>query len=85
LADSFKPGGEFPISNSVDDLLLASLARDGDNLETGRYLVTFNEGQESAGLKQLRSCGVYGARFARFRQSGRGNGNIGGRGLPLFL
>jgi subtilisin family serine protease len=61
LADSSKPEGEFPISNSVDDLLLASLDRGGDNLETGRYLVTFNEGQESAGLKQLRSCGVYGA------------------------
>ena len=61
LADSSKPEGEFPISNSVDDLLLASLDRGGDTLETGRYLVTFNEGQESAGLKQLRSCGVYGA------------------------
>jgi len=61
LADSSKPEGEFPISNSVDELLLASLDRGGDTLETGRYLVTFNEGQESAGLKQLRSCGVYGA------------------------
>jgi subtilisin family serine protease len=61
LADSSKPEGEFPISNSVDDLLLASLDRGGDTLETGRYLVTFNAGQESAGLKQLRSCGVYGA------------------------
>ena len=61
LADSSKPEGEFPISNSVDDLLLASLDRGGDNLETGRYVVTFNEGQEAAGLKQLRSCGVYGA------------------------
>jgi subtilisin family serine protease len=61
LADSTRPEGDFPISNSVDDLLLASLDRGGDSLETGRYLVTFNEGQESAGLKQLRSCGVYGA------------------------
>jgi subtilisin family serine protease len=61
LADSSKPEGEFPISNSVDDLLLASLDRGGDNLETGRYVVTFNEGQEAAGLKQLRSCGIYGA------------------------
>ena len=61
LADSTRPEGDFPISNSVDDLLLASLDRGGDTLETGRYLVTFNEGQESAGLKQLRSCGVYGA------------------------
>jgi hypothetical protein len=61
LADSSKPEGEFPISNSVDDLLLASLDRGGDNLETGRYVVTFNEGQEAAGLKELRSCGVYGA------------------------
>jgi subtilisin family serine protease len=61
LADSSKPEGVFPISNSVDDLLLASLDRGGDNLETGRYVVTFNEGQEAAGLKQLRSCGVYGA------------------------
>ncbi len=61
LADSSKPEGEFPISNSVDDLLLASLDRGGDNLETGRYVVTFNEGQEAAGLKEVRSCGVYGA------------------------
>lgn len=61
LSNSSTPEGEFSIASSVDDLLLAALERGGDSLETGRYLVTFNEGQESAALKQLRSCGIYGA------------------------
>lgn len=61
LSNSSTPEGDFSIASSVDDLLLAALERGGDSLETGRYLVTFNEGQESAALKQLRSCGIYGA------------------------
>lgn len=61
LANSSNPEGEFPISSTVEELLLAALERGGDALETGRYVVTFNEGQESAALKQLRSCGIYGA------------------------
>ncbi|MEB3324334.1 MAG: S8 family serine peptidase [Cyanobacteriota bacterium] len=62
------PEGEFPISSSVDDLLLAALDRGGESLETGRYLLTFNEGQEEQGLSELRSFGISGADTRDFNQ-----------------
>ena len=62
------PEGDFPISSSVDELLLAALERGGDTLETGRYLLTFNEGQEEQGLSELRSFGISGADSRDFSQ-----------------
>ncbi len=40
-------------SSSVEELLAAALERDGDGLETGRYLVTFKEEAVEEGLKSL--------------------------------
>ena len=51
-------------SSSVDDLLLAALERGGDTLETGRYLVTFKEGANEAGLESL---GLEGMKVADAR------------------
>lgn len=46
------------VSSSVDDLLLAALARGDDRFQTGRYLVTFKDGAGSAGLKALQAMRV---------------------------
>lgn len=40
-------------SSSVEELLVAALERNGDSLETGRYLVTFKEGAVEEGLLSL--------------------------------
>lgn len=84
LANSSNPEGEFPISSTVEDLLLAALERGGDALETGRYVVTFNEGQESAALKQLRSCGIYGADSRDFAEQNVEMESMGDAGF-LYL
>ncbi len=44
-------------SSSVEDLLLAALERDGESLETGRFLVTFKEGAVEEGLQSLGAQG----------------------------
>lgn len=49
---------EILLSASVDDLLNAALARGGNTLETGRYLVTFKEGAGEAGLESLVNEGM---------------------------
>ncbi|GAB3780973.1 hypothetical protein GCM10028818_34170 [Spirosoma horti] len=46
------------VSSSVDDLLLAALARDNDSFQTGRYLVTFKEGAGQSGLRYLEAMRV---------------------------
>jgi len=45
-------------SSSVDELLLAALERGGDTLETGRYLITYKEGANEAGLESLGAQGL---------------------------
>lgn len=51
-------------SSSVDDMLLAALARGDDSLETGRYLVTF---KESAAEEGAQTFGARGMRVADAR------------------
>ena len=45
-------------SSSVDDLLLAALARGDDSLETGRYLVTFKESAAEEGIQSIAARGM---------------------------
>jgi subtilisin len=49
-------------SSSVEELLLAALARGGDTLETGRYLVTFKEGAGEEAIESLEGMRVADAR-----------------------
>ncbi|OQP40898.1 peptidase S8 [Niastella yeongjuensis] len=46
------------VNSSVDDLLLASLERGGDNLQTGRYLVTYKPGAAEEGKQSLADQGL---------------------------
>lgn len=59
-----KENASSPASSSVEQLLLAALERGGNNLETGRYLVTFKEGVGDEGLQSL---GMKGMRVANAR------------------
>lgn len=45
-------------SSSVDDMLLAALARGDDSLQTGRYLATFKEGAGDAAAKSFSAQGM---------------------------
>jgi subtilisin len=53
-----KSAGEFAVSSSTEDLLLAALERGGESFETGRYLVTFRESGVEEGLKSLKTQGL---------------------------
>jgi subtilisin len=49
-------------SSSVEELLMAALARGGDTLETGRYIVTFKEGAGEEAAAALEGMRVADAR-----------------------
>lgn len=57
-------GGMGRASSTVDELLLAALARGDESFETGRFLVTFKEGAADAGKQ---SMGAQGMRIADAR------------------
>ena len=50
--------GEFPVSASVEDLLLAAMERGDESLETGRYVITFREDTADEGVKALSERGL---------------------------
>jgi len=52
-------------ASSVDEMLLAALARGDDTLQTGRYLATFKEGAGDAGAKSF--AAAQGMRMADAR------------------
>src|SRR6266404_6993122 len=52
-------------SSPIEEMLLAALERGDDNLETGRYLVTFKEGAAEEGMQSL---GAQGMRVADARE-----------------
>src|SRR5688500_20279673 len=59
-----KATGENRVSASVDELLAAALARGDENLETGRYIVTY---KENAGDEAARALSALGMRVADAR------------------
>ena len=42
------------VSNGIEAMLLAAHAHGGDDLQTGRYLVTYKEGAQEAGMKAMK-------------------------------
>ncbi len=55
-----KPRGttsSVPISSSVEELLLQALERDDNSMQTGRYLICYQEGGMEEGEKSLKSMG----------------------------
>lgn len=63
--ESADPGRAFGVSSSTEELLLNALERDGESLETGRFLVTFREGAGEEDV--MRSFRDHGLRTASAR------------------
>jgi subtilisin family serine protease len=57
--------GNVTTASSVDEMLLAAMARGDESFETGRYLVTFKEGAMKEGVQAL---GARGLRTADARE-----------------
>ena len=53
-----EPDAGIRTSSSVDEMLLAALARGDDSLQTGRYLATFKEGAGDAAAKSFSAQGM---------------------------
>ena len=49
--------GEVRVSATIEELLLAALDRDENNLKTGRYIITFREDSVEEGIKSLDAKG----------------------------
>ena len=58
---SVAPAATPATSNGIEAMLLAALAQGGDSLQTGRYLVTYKEGAQEAGMKAMKSQGLRAA------------------------
>jgi hypothetical protein len=63
--DASNGGGANNASSSVEEILLAALERGDDDFQTGRYLITFNEGV--AGEEAQKTLGAQGLRVADAR------------------
>ena len=53
-----KGPGEYKISTSIDQLLLAALDRGDESLETGRYVITYKENAVDDGVQSLKTQGI---------------------------
>jgi subtilisin len=71
-------------SSSVDDLLLAALARGDDSLETGRYLVTFKESAVEEGIQSFGARGMRVADARDFTDQATALENVGDADAVLF-
>jgi subtilisin family serine protease len=71
-------------SSSVDDLLLAALERGDDNLETGRYLVTFKENAAEEGIQSLGTRGMRVADAREFADQAVTLENVGDSDAVVF-
>ena len=71
-------------SSSIDDLLLAALARNDESGDTGRFLVTFKDGASEDGLNSLRSQGLRVADARDFTDQAVAFEGIGDADTVLF-
>jgi subtilisin family serine protease len=71
-------------SSSVEELLLAALERGDDNLETGRYIVTFKDGAVEEGLQSLGAQGMRVADARDFENQAATLESVGDADAVLF-
>lgn len=72
------------VCSSLDELMLAALASGGEQMETGRYLVTFKDGAGAAGLRALGAQGLQVADARDFQDQAVRLESIGGADAVLF-
>ena len=69
---------------SIEDMLLAAQERGSDNLETGRYLVSFKDGALEEGIKALRSQSMRVADARDFGEQAVAMDGLGDADAVLF-
>jgi subtilisin family serine protease len=79
-----KGPGEFKISTSIDQLLLAALDRDDESLETGRYVITYKENAIDDGIQSLKSQGMRSADARDFQDQGITVEDVGDADAVVF-
>jgi subtilisin len=71
-------------ANGIEALLLAAQAQGGDSLQTGRYLVTYKEGAQEAGMKAMKSQGLRSADARDFASQAVDVADIGDADALMF-
>ena len=71
-------------SNGIEAMLLAALAQGGDSLQTGRYLVTYKEGAQEAGMKAMKSQGLRAADARDFSNQSVDVADVGDADVLMF-
>ena len=70
--------------NGIEAMLLAAQAQGGDGLQTGRYLVTYKEGAQEAGMKAMKSQGMRSADARDFTSQAVDVADIGDADALMF-
>src|SRR5882672_540058 len=71
-------------ASSVDEMLLAALARGDDSLQTGRFLATFKEGAGDAAAKSFAAQGMRVADARDFKSQAASLENVAGADGIVF-
>src|SRR5258707_11843439 len=71
-------------ASSVDEMLLAALARGDDSLQTGRYLATFKEGAGDAAAKSFAAQGMRVADARDFKSQAASLENVADADAMVF-
>lgn len=70
--------------NGIEAMLLAAQAQGGDSLQTGRFLVTYKEGAQEAGMKAMKSQGMRSADARDFSSQAVDVADIGDADALMF-
>jgi len=71
-------------ANGIEAMLLAAQAHGGDSMQTGRYLVTYKEGAQEAGMKEMKSQGMRSADARDFTSQAVDVADIGDADSLMF-
>src|SRR5687767_14450864 len=79
-----KGPGEYKISTSIDQLLLAALDRGDESLETGRYVITYKENAVDDGVQSLKTQGIRAADARDFQDQAITVDDVGDADAVVF-
>ena len=71
-------------TNGIEAMLLAAQAHGGDSLQTGRYLVTYKEGAQEAGMKAMKAQGMRSADARDFTNQAVDVADVGDADMLMF-
>ena len=71
-------------TNGIEALLLASQAQGNEHLQTGRYLVTYKEGAQEAGMKAMKAQNLRTADARDYTSQAVDVANMGDADLMMF-